>query len=145
MPGHLRWGLIDPFAVGSRPDFVDGQIYDTGLGWPAARFADPIDADPISPGPPPTGDAAIPGWLVDVDPSAFPTLIRRLDEVEGAVIAGAVVEGAAPVDTGEADPRPFYRRVRIRTRSGTEAWAYEALVVGSGWSPVPEWSLQPEN
>jgi gamma-glutamylcyclotransferase (GGCT)/AIG2-like uncharacterized protein YtfP len=153
LPGHLRWGLIDPFATGSRPDVADGQLYDTGRGWPAARFAAPVDAEPVPVEPPPAGDATIPGWLVDVDPSAFPTLIRRLDEVEGAVAPGTGDTGTGDTGTGASDsgapggtgPELFYRRVRIRTRSDTEAWAYEALVVGDGWRAVPEWSTQPEN
>jgi alpha-glucosidase len=38
-PGHARWPILAPFATGEGwDDQVDGQLYDTGRGYPAARF-----------------------------------------------------------------------------------------------------------
>ena len=88
MPGHLRWGLIAPFASSHRPARVDGQLFDTGRGWPAACFAAPLGAAPVA-GDHVAPGATIPGWLGQVAPGAFTTLIGRLDEVEGAVRPGA--------------------------------------------------------
>ena len=69
MPGHLRWGVLEPHAVGWRPAAVEGQLYDTRQGWPAARFA---------PGP-----AVVRGWAVDLDPERATVVLAHLDEVEG--------------------------------------------------------------
>lgn len=141
MPGHLRWGLIAPFASSHRPAHVDGQLFDTGRGWPAACFAAPLGAEPVA-GDHVAPGATIPGWLVQVDPGAFATLIGRLDEVEGAV--GPDGDGCHPAGRTPAPPGN-YRRVRVGADDGTEAWAYEACVVEPSWVPVPEWSGQAEN
>jgi len=67
MPGRLRWGLLAGVAVWTVPDSVPGRLYDTGEGWPAARFG---------------ADGAIPGWVVGVLPVDLVTLLPVLDEVE---------------------------------------------------------------
>ncbi|CAN5762548.1 hypothetical protein BH10ACT1_BH10ACT1_08420 [soil metagenome] len=142
MPGHLRWGLIAPFATSSRKTQVAGELYDTGRGWPAARFAAPLGvpalARPVIAGDAGLG-AGIPGWLVELAPSSAATLMSQLDEVEGAVLGEAV----EPVGTGA--PAADYRRVRVSTIDGVEAWAYEGLVVEDGWQRVPSWSSLDEN
>lgn len=38
MPGHLRYPLIEEFVAAHTPDRVTGHIYDTGAGYPAAKF-----------------------------------------------------------------------------------------------------------
>ena len=36
-PGDVRWPYLEPFAAdGGTPDTVDGQLFDTGCGYPAA-------------------------------------------------------------------------------------------------------------
>jgi gamma-glutamylcyclotransferase (GGCT)/AIG2-like uncharacterized protein YtfP len=37
-PGHERWGAIERFVRTHRPARVPGRLYDTGAGFPAARF-----------------------------------------------------------------------------------------------------------
>jgi gamma-glutamylcyclotransferase (GGCT)/AIG2-like uncharacterized protein YtfP len=38
-PGDVRWPLLRPFVVGDGvADEVDGELYDTGLDYPAAVF-----------------------------------------------------------------------------------------------------------
>ncbi|QXC60385.1 gamma-glutamylcyclotransferase [Aquihabitans sp. G128] len=138
MPGHLRWGLIAPSAVGSRPASVEGQLYDTGQGWPAARFTRPLGVATIASGAP-AALATVPGWWVELAPGAAASLLGQLDEVEGAVLA----EPGSGIGT---DPVPGgYRRVRVLTAAGDEAWAYEALEVEPGWVPVDAWVGRDEN
>jgi gamma-glutamylcyclotransferase (GGCT)/AIG2-like uncharacterized protein YtfP len=112
MPGRLRWGLLAAVAVASRPDTVAGRLYDTGEGWPAARFHRPLDAEPLEAG----CEGSIPGWLIGVDPGALRSLLPVLDEVE----------------TG-------FRRVRLRTGAGEEAWAYEVVERQAGWPAIDRW------
>ncbi len=38
MPGHLRYPLIEEFVAASTPDRVTGRLYDSGAGYPAAKF-----------------------------------------------------------------------------------------------------------
>jgi gamma-glutamylcyclotransferase (GGCT)/AIG2-like uncharacterized protein YtfP len=38
-PGHVRWSFLAPYVADDGvPDAVDGRVYDTGRGYPAARF-----------------------------------------------------------------------------------------------------------
>jgi len=69
MPGHLRWPVIEPHAVGWRPAAVEGRLYDTGRGWPAAVFN--------------PGEDLVRGWAVDLAPEVAPVVLDHLDEVEG--------------------------------------------------------------
>ena len=69
MPGHLRWGVIEPHALGWRPAAVEGRLYDSGQGWPAAVFA--------------PGDDLVRGWAVDLRPEVAEVVMAHLDEVEG--------------------------------------------------------------
>jgi gamma-glutamylcyclotransferase (GGCT)/AIG2-like uncharacterized protein YtfP len=69
MPGHLRWGVLEPHAVDWRPAAVEGRLYDTGQGWPAAVFA--------------PGDDLVKGWAVDLRPDVVEVVLAHLDEVEG--------------------------------------------------------------
>jgi gamma-glutamylcyclotransferase (GGCT)/AIG2-like uncharacterized protein YtfP len=138
MPGHLRWGLIAPFALASQPASVDGVVYDTHQGWPAARFRGPLAVEAI-PDDRLQPTSAVPGWLVELEPSSVATLLALLDEVEGAV----AVDELAPPD--HPDAGGAYRRVRVRAQDGTVAWAYEALTIGAAWEVVTEWSGRDEN
>ncbi|HYI61456.1 MAG TPA: gamma-glutamylcyclotransferase family protein [Acidimicrobiales bacterium] len=69
MPGHLRWGVLEPHAVGWRPAAVEGHLYDSGRGWPAAVFT--------------PGDDLVRGWAVDLQPEVVAVVLAHLDEVEG--------------------------------------------------------------
>ncbi len=92
MPARLRWPILKPFVTGFRLATVPGTIYDSGEGWPVAVFAD--------------GDAAVPGVLVDLDPSQVATALPILDDVE---------------DTATDK----LRRIVVTTTDGTTAWAYQ--------------------
>lgn len=69
MPGHLRWPVLEPHAVGWRPAAAEGHLYDTGQGWPAAVFI--------------PGDDLVRGWAVDLRPEVAELVMAHLDEVEG--------------------------------------------------------------
>ncbi len=69
MPGHLRWPVIEPHAIGWRPAAVEGRIYDSGEGWPVAVFA--------------PGEDLVRGWAVDLDPAVIDVVLAHLDEIEG--------------------------------------------------------------
>lgn len=69
MPGHLRWPVLEPHALGWRPAAVEGHLYDTGEGWPAAVFCPGADL--------------VRGWAVDLDPTVADLVTAHLDEVEG--------------------------------------------------------------
>ena len=138
MPGHLRWGLIAPFAIRHQAATAHGQLYDTGKGWPAARFAPPLhNRDQVGP-----DTTVVHGWLVELTPAQASTLMGQLDDVEGAVAADE--HGTYPT-AGPTGGVPEYRRVQIRTTDGTDAWAYQALRVGSDWTEIDEWTGQREN
>ena len=95
-PGDVRWHHLQPFVVDEGwDDAVPGQVFDTGLDYPAAVF----------------DDRAAPGRLVVgrtylLLSTSVDDCLAHLDEVEDVV-------------SGE------YRRVVVRTQRGIDAWAYE--------------------
>jgi gamma-glutamylcyclotransferase (GGCT)/AIG2-like uncharacterized protein YtfP len=68
MPGHERWPIVEPFVAHVEVASVQGRLYDTGYGFPAARFDEP---------------GAIPGWLLVLHPASRARALAALDEVEG--------------------------------------------------------------
>ncbi len=70
-PGQARWGLVEPF-VGDPPRraAVPGQLFDTGLGYPAARF-DAVDGSEIR------------GSIIPLAPRLVARALTVLDHVEG--------------------------------------------------------------
>lgn len=117
MPGRLRWGLLEAAAVSSRPDTVVGRLYDTGLGWPAARFHRPLDVAPLEI----ACEGSIPGWVVEVGAGSVASLLPVLDDVE----------------TG-------FRRVRVQTGTGEEAWGYEVIERRAWWPVIDRWEAGEE-
>jgi gamma-glutamylcyclotransferase (GGCT)/AIG2-like uncharacterized protein YtfP len=116
MPGGPLWPVLAPSAVSWQPATAAGSLWDTGLGYPAARFDDPADGGG-------RGGGGVPGVLVAVDPSDYAAVIDRLDDIEE--------EGM------------LYRRVEVQTSAGP-AVAYEWLgptdglaLLAGGWSPPP--------
>jgi gamma-glutamylcyclotransferase (GGCT)/AIG2-like uncharacterized protein YtfP len=69
MPGQSRWPLLQPYAVTSEPAYAQGRLWDTGSGFPAARFDR-------------TG-GGIPGVRVTIAPDRFAGVLAVLDRVEG--------------------------------------------------------------
>jgi gamma-glutamylcyclotransferase (GGCT)/AIG2-like uncharacterized protein YtfP len=70
-PGEVRWQHLEPFVVGEGFEAsVGGELYDTGLDYPAAVFG---------------GDEQIFGRVYTLDEARVPEALAHLDEVEGAV------------------------------------------------------------
>jgi gamma-glutamylcyclotransferase (GGCT)/AIG2-like uncharacterized protein YtfP len=68
-PGEVRWRFLEPFVVGDGIDTtVAGDVYDTGLEYPAAVFG---------------GDRSIRGRVYEL--TRLDEALAALDEVEGAV------------------------------------------------------------
>ncbi len=68
MPGHLRWRLVADRVTEQWQDVVVGQLYDTGRGYPGARFDRP---------------GRIPGWGLRLEATSCAETLELLDEVEG--------------------------------------------------------------
>ena len=68
MPGQGRWPALASFAAGSRPAMARGHLWDTGLGYPAARFD--------------SGGGQIPGVLVTIAPDLLASALVVLDRIE---------------------------------------------------------------
>ena len=109
LPGEPRWSFLAPFVLDEgTPAEVPGWLFDTGRGYPAARFAwEPTEsAAPL-----------IHGRAFALDPARVDEAWRVLDEVEGAV-AG------------------LYRRVEVVLAGGVAAGAYE-YGAGLELRPIP--------
>ena len=71
-PGEARWPFLEPFVVGEGGvDGVCGTLFDTGLGYPAARFE--------------VGGAPISGRTYELRSGTLDEALAELDRVEGAV------------------------------------------------------------
>lgn len=86
-PGHLRWPLLEPFVVAHFPATVTGRLYDTGVGYPAARFDEAGTID---------------GVLCRLDPASSRQAWALLDRVEGAQYRRILVTAALAGDPGDA-------------------------------------------
>lgn len=102
-PGEVRWHHLEPYVVGDGIDAtVGGELFDTGLDYPAAIFADPEarHGGTGEPGP------LIRGRVYELSADRLDDALAHLDEVEGAV-------------------RGLYHRVTVPTSAGPVAWAYQ--------------------
>lgn len=97
LPGEIRWPFLAPFAVDKGvADTACGLLFDTGQGFPAAVFGVSSSA----------ATSRVHGRVFTLVPARYDDALLALDDVEGAADGG-------------------YRRVRITTGSGAQAWAYE--------------------
>ncbi|MCP3911210.1 MAG: gamma-glutamylcyclotransferase [Actinomycetia bacterium] len=69
LPGGVRWPLIGPYVHTIAPARVGGMLYDTGHGYPGARFAD--------------DERWIEGSILHLHAPTLGEAIELLDEVEG--------------------------------------------------------------
>ena len=67
MPGQDRWPALRPFASAWQPATAGGRLWDSGHGYPVARFGD---------GPP------IPGFVVTVEADERARALTVLDRIE---------------------------------------------------------------
>ena len=71
LPGEVRWRHLEPFVADEGfEDSVAGTLYDTGEGYPAARF---------------DGSGTIVGHTFPLLTAVLDQALARLDEIEGAV------------------------------------------------------------
>ncbi|WP_148288756.1 gamma-glutamylcyclotransferase family protein [Ilumatobacter nonamiensis] len=95
-PGDVRWQFLEPYVVDEGwPDTVDGQLFDTGLDYPAAIF----------------DERAIPGGLI-----AGQTY---------RLLAHSLGDCLDVLDREEDTVGGRYRRVLVVTGRGVTAYAYE--------------------
>src|SRR4051794_4166214 len=70
-PGEQRWPFLQPFVVDEgQDDSAAGVLYDTGHGYPAAKFHRP---------------GVVHGRVYPLNPDRLDECLELLDEVEGAV------------------------------------------------------------
>ena len=69
LPGQPRWPVLRPYALGWRRATALGRVWDTGSGYPAARFDG--DGEPV------------PGVVVSVRSESGPEVLALLDRIEG--------------------------------------------------------------
>jgi gamma-glutamylcyclotransferase (GGCT)/AIG2-like uncharacterized protein YtfP len=101
-PGEVRWHFLEPFVVDEGVDTtVSGEVFDTGLDYPAAMFREPAGSQCGI-----AGSGFIRGRVYELVADRRAAALAALDEVEGAV-------------------RGLYHRVVVRTAAGHEAWAYQ--------------------
>ncbi len=90
-PGDVRWALLERYVADDGvDDTAPGQVFDTGLDYPAAVFGE---------------GGRIRGRTYRLRAELLAEALAVLDEEEDTV-AG------------------LYRRVRVMTGGGTDAWAY---------------------
>ena len=77
MPGHLRYPNIDQFVSSTTPDTVSGSLFDTGAGYPAAKF---------------DGDGQVHGFLLVVVPGRAVEAAEVIAELESNLFRPANVE-----------------------------------------------------
>ena len=71
-PGQQRWPFLAPFVMDDgNDDSVSGALYDTGNGYPAARF---------------DRDGSIHGRVYSLRVDRLDEALQLLDDVEGAVV-----------------------------------------------------------
>lgn len=67
MPGHLRYPVIEGFVAAQAPDRAAGRIFDTGAGYPAAKFG---------------GQGTIDGYVLRLRPDRVSEALRAFTEIE---------------------------------------------------------------
>lgn len=71
MPGHLRHPLIERYVAEATRDSVPGRLFDTGAGYPAAKF-----------GP---GDGVVEGYVLRLHPDEADRARRTLRQIEAGL------------------------------------------------------------
>jgi gamma-glutamylcyclotransferase (GGCT)/AIG2-like uncharacterized protein YtfP len=114
LPGQPRWRFLEPLVRDDgSPCAVPGELFDTGLGYPAAVFA--------------AGEV----------PSPSTTLVRgRVFRFRDDIVERALAE----IDEVERVADEAYQRVQIDTDGHGPVWAYEYVaphrfvhIAGGSW------------
>lgn len=97
MPGESRHSEIEPFVIDVDKDSVDGALYDSGLGYPMAKFG---SGEPI------------PGYVLWLDPETAEDVFREQTRLESGLFHPVTVrtEGGVTATAyewiGETDGYP---------------------------------------
>lgn len=68
MPGAINWAVLVQWSTGTpAPDSIEGQLFDTYLGYPAAVIG---------------AAGSIPGFVVPLDPARLDRALGALDDFE---------------------------------------------------------------
>ena len=102
MPGMTRYGAISQYVTGSARDAVAGLLYDSGLGYPLAKFG-------------PGGDVR--DFVLSLDADTADAAMAELTRVEAGL----------------------FHPVKVRTRSGVTAYAYEYLGATDNLPRIDVW------
>jgi gamma-glutamylcyclotransferase (GGCT)/AIG2-like uncharacterized protein YtfP len=78
MPGHQRYEYIQDFVAEATPDRVTGRLYDSGFGYPAAKFGG--------------GQRPIEGYLLRLRPDRVSEARRTFTEMEAGLFEAVPVE-----------------------------------------------------
>ena len=76
MPGHLRYSMIEDFVAEATRASVSGRLYDSGNGYPAAKFS---------------GEGVIEGYLLRLRPDRVAEAKRAFTEFEGGLFEPVAV------------------------------------------------------
>ncbi len=129
MPGMSRYGEISEYVTGSTRDSVQGQLYDSGLGYPMAKFG---------------GDGEVRGFLLWLDPQTADAALAEMTRVEAGLFhpvsvrtrSGVTAQAYQWIEATDGYPR-------IETWDGsTEDFGLETpwpeLAVGDCFQPTIE-------
>ena len=84
MPGHLRYSIIEEFVAEAKPARVSGRLYDTGAGYPAAKFGG--------------GQSVIKGFLLRIRPEREFEADRAFTGTEAGLFQAVRVETLSGVE-----------------------------------------------
>jgi gamma-glutamylcyclotransferase (GGCT)/AIG2-like uncharacterized protein YtfP len=83
MPGHYRYPLIEQFVADASPDTVEGRLYDSGAGYPAATFG--------------AGSGTIQGYVLRLRPDRVDEALRAMTAMEGGLFHPTTVRTAGGI------------------------------------------------
>jgi len=78
MPDHLRYPMIEEFVAEATPDRVTGRLFDSGSGYPAAKFT--------------AGPETIEGFVLRLRPERVFEARRTFTEIEAGLFEQVSVE-----------------------------------------------------
>jgi gamma-glutamylcyclotransferase (GGCT)/AIG2-like uncharacterized protein YtfP len=83
MPGHLRYPDIQHFVAKADRDSVEGELFDSGAGYPAAKFG--------------AGSGIIEGYVLKLRPDRVDEALRTLTALESGLFHPTTVTTAGGV------------------------------------------------
>ncbi len=127
MPGQWGYDVIDRFVESSTRDEVDGSLYDSGLGYPMAKF---------------DLGGSIPGFLITLDEATLDDAMRALTQFESGLFhpvevrtrSGATALAYEWIGSTEGYPRIDFWDESLAGNFGVSFWVH-TLSVGDCFSP----------